>query len=100
MTTPPIASPPASSPHLTVSQLAERWHKSPQAIYAMRHRGKAPRGFKTGVALLFPITEVEEFEARQMADDRLSQRNHTPEHRPAEALRGRHRVPVQRQRAA
>lgn len=73
------------SPHLTVPQLAERWHTSAQAIYSMRHRGKAPKGFKRGVTLLFPLDEVKQFEADRMAADRPSNRDTDPSHRPAEA---------------
>lgn len=77
------------SPHLTVPQLAERWHTTPQAIYAMRHRGKAPKGFRRGVPILFPLDEVKQFEAERMAADRPSNRDTDPAHRPAEAHRPR-----------
>lgn len=77
------------SPHLTVQQLAARWQTTTTAIYIARHRGKAPRGFKSGARVLFPLTEVEAHEARQMAGDRPSHRGLTAEHRPAEALRAR-----------
>ncbi|MFE7954445.1 helix-turn-helix transcriptional regulator [Streptomyces sp. NPDC057413] len=85
-----MTSPPSErSPHLTVAQLAERWQTTPAAIYIARHRGKAPKGFKRGTKVLFPLTEVERFEAEQMAGDRPSHRGTTYEHRPAEALRAR-----------
>jgi hypothetical protein len=80
------------SPHLTVAQLAARWQTTPAAIYIARHRGKAPTGFKRGVKVLFPLAEVERFEAAQMAGDRPSHRGNTVEHRPPEALRS-HRAP-------
>lgn len=70
-------------------QLAERWQTTAQAIYIARHRGKAPKGFKRGVKLLFPIAAVEAFEAAQMADDRPSHRGTSAEHRPPERRRGR-----------
>lgn len=57
------------SPHLTVKQLAKRWHTTPQAIYMMRHRRKAPRGFKRGRELLFPLAGVEAHEAASQAAD-------------------------------
>lgn len=72
------------SPHLTVLQLARRWHKTPQAIYNMRHRGKAPKGFKTGREVLFPIREVEAFETAAIAADPKSNRADRHEMRPAE----------------
>lgn len=80
-----------SSPHLTVKQLAARWHTTPAAIYIARHRGKAPKGFKRGVNVLFPLAAVEAFEAAQMASDRPSGRGTAAEHRPPEPLRARRR---------
>jgi hypothetical protein len=88
-----MTSPPSEeSPHLTIKQLADRWQTTPQAIRIARHRGKAPKGFKRGgrtSPVLFPLTEVEAFEARQMAEDVPSHRGTTVEHRPAEPLRAR-----------
>lgn len=80
------------SPHLTVAQLAARWHTTPQGIYSARHRGKAPKGFKRGVKLLFPLNEVEQFEEHGMAADRPSNRGADPAHRPAEPRRPRRTV--------
>ncbi|MEU8537560.1 helix-turn-helix transcriptional regulator [Streptomyces parvulus] len=80
-----------SSPHLTVKQLASRWHTTPAAIYIARHRGKAPQGFKRGANVLFPLAAVEAFEAEQMASDRPSGRSSSVEHRPPEPLRARRR---------
>lgn len=80
-----------SSPHLTVKQLAARWHTTPSAIYIARHRGRAPQGFKSGAKVLFPLAAVEAFEAAQMAGDRPSGRRTAAEHRPPEALRARRR---------
>ncbi|MHC3475427.1 helix-turn-helix transcriptional regulator [Streptomyces sp. 7R007] len=77
--------------HLTVKQLAERWNTTPQAIRILRHRGRAPKAFKRGkgraAPVLFPLAEVEAFEAAQMAQDVPSQRGTAPEHRPPEPLR-------------
>ena len=75
-----------SSPHLTVAELAKRWHTTTTAIYIRRHRGKAPQGFKSGAKVLFPLAVVQEFEAAQMASDSPSRRGSTVEHRPPEAL--------------
>lgn len=89
MTSPPDE----GAPHLTVKQLAKRWQTTPRAIYIARHRGKAPKAFKRGrgqtSAVLFPLAEVEKFEAARMAEDRPSHRGTTPEHRPPEPLRAR-----------
>lgn len=82
MTNPPSE----QSPHLTVPELAERWKTTPGAIYIARHRGKAPRGFRRGAKVLFPLAAVLEFEAEEMAGDRPSHRGTTAEHRPPEPL--------------
>jgi len=85
MTTPPSD----NSPHLTVAELATRWKTTTRAIYIARHRGKAPKAFKRGVNVLFPLVEVEAFEAAGMAGDRLSNRGAAVEHRPPEPCRPR-----------
>ncbi|WP_439947264.1 helix-turn-helix transcriptional regulator [Streptomyces sp. BBFR109] len=85
-----MSSPPAEETvHLTVPDLARRWKTTETAIRIRRHRGKAPKGFRAGGRVLFPLTAVEEFEAEQMAEDRPSHRGTTVEHRPAEPLRAR-----------
>ncbi|WP_262058577.1 DNA-binding protein [Streptomyces sp. STR69] len=86
-----MTSPPAEeAPHLTIRQLAVRWQTTPQAIRIARHRGRAPKGFKRGNGrtspVLFPLAEVEAFEAKQMAKDRPSHRGTTVEHRPPERI--------------
>lgn len=59
----------AESPYLTVTQLAKRWHTTEQAIYHLRHRRKAPKAFRRGRQLLFPIVAVEAHEAAALAAD-------------------------------
>jgi hypothetical protein len=61
--------------HLTVADLATRWHTSAQAIYNMRHRRKGPRGFRRGKEILYPLTEVEAYEAAAMAEDSSNPEN-------------------------
>lgn len=77
----------AESPHLTVKQLAKRWHCTEQAIYNRRHKGKAPKGFRNGRELLFPIALVEEFERAAIDADPKSNRASQREMRPAEPAR-------------
>jgi hypothetical protein len=85
-----MTSPPAEdSPHLTVAELAKRWKTTPNGIRIRRHRGRAPTGFKSGIQVLFPLSEVEAWEAKRMAEDKPSHRGTTVEHRPAEPLRTR-----------
>lgn len=63
-----------ASPYLTVTQLAKRWHTTPNAIYTARsRRRKYPKGFRRGRKLLFPLSEVEAHErAEQAADTRFN----------------------------
>lgn len=83
------------SPHLTVPELAARWRTTTNAIYIARHRGKAPKGFKSGAGVLFPLAAVLAFENERMAGDRPSHRGATTEHRPPEVPRPRRpRKPV------
>ena len=53
---------------LTVEELAAHWGVSKKAIYNMRYRGKAPRCFKRGRNLMFPIAEIEAFEQAGMEE--------------------------------
>ncbi|MFF3310539.1 helix-turn-helix transcriptional regulator [Streptomyces sp. NPDC002952] len=92
--TPPSES--ERSPHLTVAQLAARWQTTKSAIYVARHRGKAPNGFKSGKAVLFPLAEVEAWERERMAGDRPSHRGTTVEHRPPERATRRGRTSAAR----
>ncbi|MFI2084369.1 DNA-binding protein [Streptomyces rubiginosohelvolus] len=86
-----MSSPPTTDepPYFTVEMLAERWHMTKNALYIARHRGKAPKALPGRAKILFPRDEVLAFEARQMEQDRLSNRREQHEHRPAEALRSR-----------
>lgn len=84
-----------ASPHLTVSQLAERWHTDPKGIYNLRQRGKTPPAMRRGRILLFPLAAVEAHEQALLAAD--SRRTTTVEMRPAEPLT---RIPRQRTRRA
>ncbi|MEU1800801.1 DNA-binding protein [Streptomyces sp. NPDC019937] len=81
----------SESPHLTVPQLAERWQTTPQAIYMARHRRKAPKGFRRGREVLFPLAEVEAFEAAAVDADPKSGTAMDPTLRPPEPARPRRR---------
>jgi hypothetical protein len=89
----------AESPHLTVKQLAKRWHTTPQAIYNMRHRRKAPKGFKRGRELLMPISEIERFEADGMSVDRTNP-DLDPTQAPPEASRPRTKAALRKSTTA
>ncbi|WKX70023.1 DNA-binding protein [Streptomyces sp. XD-27] len=91
---------PDESPHLTVKQLAKRWHTTPQAIYMMRHRRKAPRGFKRGREVLFPLADVAQHEAAAQADDPKSNPDLDPTRIAPESARPRRRRMTRRSLAA
>jgi hypothetical protein len=60
-------------PYLTIEELADRWHTTPNAIRIRRHRRTAPPGYREGARLLFPLSGVEAHEAaRQAADSRFN----------------------------
>lgn len=75
-------------PHLTTKELGKRWgNKTPNAIHILRHRRRAPKGFRVGGILLFPLAEVEAFErAKQEADSRFNTEL-DPTAKPVEARR-------------
>lgn len=58
---------PAQPVHLTTEALAERLHKTPNAIRIMRSRGHLPRGFRCGNDCLTPVELVEAWEREQLA---------------------------------
>jgi hypothetical protein len=49
--------------YLTESQLADRWHMSPRTLQGRRQQGKGPRYLKVGARVLYPLKEVEAYEA-------------------------------------
>lgn len=76
--------------YLTVQDLAKRWRTTPQAIYNRRHRRQAPRGFRSGRDVLFPLADVLAFENALLDADPKSPAN-DPTLRPPET-----RLPRQR----
>lgn len=79
------------SPHLTVEQLATRWQTTKNAIYIARHRRKAPKGFRRGRELRFPVAEVERFEAAALDADPKSSADLDPTRQAPEPARPRRR---------
>ncbi|MDJ1132434.1 helix-turn-helix domain-containing protein [Streptomyces iconiensis] len=79
------------SPHLTVAELAARWHTTENAIYHLRHRRKLPPAISGGRKLLWPRTAIEEYEAGEIATDPQSPLN-DPVDAPVERKRGQRRV--------
>ena len=58
----------AAAPHLTVKDLAERLHTTPNAIYILNSRGKGPKRIRTGSrrGLLFRLSDVEAWEKTRL----------------------------------
>jgi len=48
------------------NQLAQRWHVSPRTLEQWRWRGTGPLYVKIGARVLYPVAEVEAYEARQL----------------------------------
>lgn len=61
-------------PYLTAEELGARWGgRTANAIKILRHRRRAPKGYVEGGKLLFPLDEVEAWEAaKQAADSRFN----------------------------
>ena len=49
----------------TVEELAEAFHTTVHAIYAMRHRGQGPKAIKVGRKLLFRESDIERWLAER-----------------------------------
>ena len=49
--------------HLDQKGLADRWLISPRTLEQWRWQGKGPRYLKIGGRILYPLVEVESFEA-------------------------------------
>ncbi|MCA3562348.1 MAG: hypothetical protein IOC82_15090 [Aestuariivirga sp.] len=56
---------PSPSPHLTVEDLAARWHCTRFTI-SKKYRALGLRPITVGKRLLFPISQIEEAERRSM----------------------------------
>jgi hypothetical protein len=51
-----------SERHLTIDELAARWHMARGSLAGWRHFGKGPKYVKVGRSVLYPLSAVEEFE--------------------------------------
>ena len=58
----------SGSSYLTPAELAERWRNvvSLSTLDNWRSQQRGPRWFKAGGRVLYPVTEVVQFEARNM----------------------------------
>ncbi|MFC8583499.1 helix-turn-helix domain-containing protein [Streptomyces sp. NPDC057217] len=63
-----------ASPFMKTAELARLLGKTPNAVLIMRHRGQAPRGFRSGKDVLFRRTAVDAWLRAKEAEDRLGQR--------------------------
>jgi excisionase family DNA binding protein len=54
--------------HLTVEELAKRERTTPATVRYWIHKGTAPRSLRPGRRRLFPLSEVIEWEKRQLAE--------------------------------
>ena len=54
---------------LSLTELCEYLHVSPQTIYDLRSQGRGPRGFRVGRELRFRVSEIEAWLARMESDD-------------------------------
>lgn len=52
--------------HLTPTELAERLRANPTTLAMWRVRGQGPKFIKAGRKVLYPLAEVEKWEADQL----------------------------------
>jgi hypothetical protein len=52
--------------HLDQSRLAERWQVSPRTLEQWRWQGRGPRYLKLGGRVVYPMAEIEAFEATRL----------------------------------
>ena len=57
-----------SREYLTVTDLAERYHRTPQTITAWRKAGKGPKAVKIHGRILYPVSEVLRYEREELGD--------------------------------
>lgn len=79
-------------PYLNTEELADRWRRTPNAIRILRHRRRAPKGYLDGGKLLFPLADVEAFEAARQAVDSRFNTALDPTKKPIEARSSRRRA--------
>jgi hypothetical protein len=77
--------------YLTVDQLADRWHTTPNAIYLRRHKRTAPPGYMEGKRILFPLADVEAHERQKQAADSRFNTALDPTKKPIQARVSRSR---------
>jgi len=51
---------------MTEQQLAARWQMSVRTLQNWRWQGRGPRYLKIGARVLYPLTEIEAFEAESL----------------------------------
>ena len=52
--------------HLNQTQLAQRWDLSPRTLEQWRWQGKGPRYLKIGSRVIYPLPEIEAYEAANL----------------------------------
>ena len=68
-----------TSRHLNQTELAERWDLSPRTLEQWRWQGKGPRYLKIGGRVVYPIVEIEAFEAASLHANTVGPIGNRPE---------------------
>ena len=55
-----------SNPHLSQTELANRWRMSPRTLERWRFTGEGPRFMKIGGRVVYRLEDIEAFEALQL----------------------------------
>jgi hypothetical protein len=54
--------PMSKSGYLTLTEVAERYRKTPATIRYWRHTGYGPKGVRVGTTVLYPQDEIDKFD--------------------------------------
>jgi hypothetical protein len=85
----------APSGYYTVDEAAEHYRTSPETMRYWRHLGKGPLAVKPGTQLLYPVSEIERYDAELLAEaqQRATERQPLP---PMRLVTGTHHLPTTR----
>ncbi len=67
--------------------LARRWLMSPRTLEQWRWQGRGPRFLKIGGRVIYPLSEVEAYEAEHLHANTFGPLDSATEEEPADAIR-------------
>ena len=73
--------------HLNQKALAERWLISPRTLEQWRWQGRGPQFLKIGGRVIYPLSEIEAYEAARLHANTFGPLNAETEEEPANETR-------------